>query len=245
MWIAVSLKTENQICRNVLSAQKCFPLTLLRYTLLHVWKGWLAISDPTKAISQCADSFLCIHKTESPLLLSMDIRKSPAEQDMALISFYKPPNVEWGRPLNCKLEGDTAIGQGVTRFFFSTCMEKLKSGFCINFANSNVTRLFEGEPGHLVPSASHFLVESVDSPMTQAETILYRITKETCTVGTALRTSSTCLYVLWCRGPHVLRASATAHHRTDRHVLSACSNMSIRPVVRKCGSSVPRSTVSC
>ncbi|XP_031156039.1 uncharacterized protein LOC116050146 isoform X1 [Sander lucioperca] len=39
-------------------------------------------------------------------------------------------------------------------------MEKLKSGFCINFANSNVTRLFEGEPGHLVPSASHFLVES-------------------------------------------------------------------------------------
>lgn len=27
-------------------------------------------------------------------------------------------------------------------------------------ADSNLTRLFEGEPGHLVPSASHFLVES-------------------------------------------------------------------------------------
>lgn len=27
-------------------------------------------------------------------------------------------------------------------------------------ANSNVTWFFEGEPGHLVPSASHFLVES-------------------------------------------------------------------------------------
>ncbi|XP_061127287.1 uncharacterized protein LOC133147307 isoform X1 [Syngnathus typhle] len=121
---------------------------------------WLTISDPTKAISQCADSFLRIHQTESPLLLSMDIRKSPAEQDMALISFYKRNHVEWGRPLNCKLEGDTAIGQGVTRFFFSTCMEKLKSGFSINFANSNVTRLLEGETGHLVPSASHFLVES-------------------------------------------------------------------------------------
>ncbi|XP_061127123.1 uncharacterized protein LOC133147252 [Syngnathus typhle] len=121
---------------------------------------WLTISDPTKAISQCADSFLRIHQTESPLLLSKDIRKSPAEQDMALISFYKRNHVEWGRPLNCKLEGDTAIGQGVTRFFFSTCMEKLKSGFSINFANSNVTRLLEGETGHLVPSASHFLVES-------------------------------------------------------------------------------------
>ncbi|XP_053270973.1 G2/M phase-specific E3 ubiquitin-protein ligase isoform X3 [Pleuronectes platessa] len=101
-----------------------------------------------------------MHKMESPLLLSMDLRRSPAEQDMALISFYKQPNVEWGRPLNSRLEGDTAIGQGVTRFFFSTCIEKLKSGFCIHFANANVTRLFEGEPGHLVPSASHFLVES-------------------------------------------------------------------------------------
>ncbi|KAK0153289.1 hypothetical protein N1851_005022 [Merluccius polli] len=129
-------------------------------TCATVTDGWLTISDPTKAISQCADSVLRIQETKSPLLLSMDIRKSPAEQDMALISFYKRANVEWGRPLNCRLEGDTAIGQGVTRFFFSTCMEKLKSGFCINFANSNITQLFEGEPGHLVPSASHFLVES-------------------------------------------------------------------------------------
>ncbi|XP_053270972.1 G2/M phase-specific E3 ubiquitin-protein ligase isoform X2 [Pleuronectes platessa] len=122
--------------------------------------GWLTTSDPTKAISQCVDNYLRMHKMESPLLLSMDLRRSPAEQDMALISFYKQPNVEWGRPLNSRLEGDTAIGQGVTRFFFSTCIEKLKSGFCIHFANANVTRLFEGEPGHLVPSASHFLVES-------------------------------------------------------------------------------------
>ncbi|XP_029987475.1 uncharacterized protein LOC115417888 [Sphaeramia orbicularis] len=129
-------------------------------TCAAVTDGWLTVSDPTKAISQCVDSFLRIHEVETPLLLSMDIRRSPAEQDMALISFYKRPNVEWGRPLNCRLEGDTAIGQGVTRFFLSTCIEKLKSGFCINFANSNVTRLFEGEPGHLVPSASHFLVES-------------------------------------------------------------------------------------
>ncbi|XP_059195012.1 G2/M phase-specific E3 ubiquitin-protein ligase-like [Centropristis striata] len=160
MWTAVSLKRENQICRSVLSAQKCLPLSLLRYTLQPAGKGWFTISDPTKAISQCVDNYLRMHKMESPLLLSMDLRRSPAEQDMALISFYKQPNVEWGRPLNCRLEGDTAIGQGVTRFFFSTCMEKLKSGFCINFGNANVTRLFEGEPGHLVPSASHFLVES-------------------------------------------------------------------------------------
>ncbi|XP_062320569.1 G2/M phase-specific E3 ubiquitin-protein ligase-like [Osmerus eperlanus] len=79
---------------------------------------------------------------------------------MALLSFYKRPNVEWARPLHCRLEGDVAIGKGVTRFFLSTCIEKLKSGFCINFANTDVTRLFDGETDHLVPSASHFLVES-------------------------------------------------------------------------------------
>ncbi|XP_051802461.1 G2/M phase-specific E3 ubiquitin-protein ligase-like isoform X3 [Acanthochromis polyacanthus] len=153
MWIP-------QICRNVPSAQMPFVLTSLKYMLPHVWQGWLTVTDPTKAISECADSFLRVHEMESPLLLSMDIRKSLAEQDMALISFYKRPNLEWGRPLNCQLEGDPAIGHGVNRFFFSTCMEKLRSGFCINFANSNHTRLFDGEPGHLVPSASHFLVES-------------------------------------------------------------------------------------
>ena len=31
--------SQQRICRNVLSAQKCFLLTVLRYTLLHVWKG--------------------------------------------------------------------------------------------------------------------------------------------------------------------------------------------------------------
>ncbi|XP_039890158.1 uncharacterized protein LOC120735050 [Simochromis diagramma] len=122
--------------------------------------GWLTVLDSSKAIYECAKNALDMHEMESPLRLTMDIRQSVADQDMALISFYKRPNVEWARPLECRLEGDTAIGQGVIRFFLSTCMEKLMSGFCINFANSNVTPLFEGEPGHYIPSASHFLVES-------------------------------------------------------------------------------------
>lgn len=32
--------------------------------------------------------------------------------------------------------------------------------FIYLIANSNVTPLFEGEPGHYIPSAAHFLVES-------------------------------------------------------------------------------------
>ncbi|MEQ2186883.1 hypothetical protein GOODEAATRI_033411 [Goodea atripinnis] len=61
---------------------------------------------------------LKIHAMENPLLLKMDLRDSPAEKDMALISFYKRPNVQWACPLNCRLEGDVAVGLGVNRFFF-------------------------------------------------------------------------------------------------------------------------------
>ncbi|KAJ4948476.1 hypothetical protein JOQ06_020010 [Pogonophryne albipinna] len=99
---------------------------------------WLTVQDPTRAISQFRDDVLSIHESKNPLLLSMDIRSSPAEQDAALICFYKKLNVEWGRPLKCRLEGDAAIGEGVSRFFFSTCMDKLNSGFCINFASPDV-----------------------------------------------------------------------------------------------------------
>ncbi|KAK1902807.1 G2/M phase-specific E3 ubiquitin-protein ligase [Dissostichus eleginoides] len=121
---------------------------------------WVTVQDLTRAISQFRDDVLSIHESKNPLLLSMDIRSSPAEQDAVLICFYKKPNIEWGRPLKGRFEGDAAIGEGVSHLFFSTCMDKLNSGFCINFANTDVTRLFDGEPGHLVPSASHFLVES-------------------------------------------------------------------------------------
>ncbi|KAK5908314.1 hypothetical protein CgunFtcFv8_016386 [Champsocephalus gunnari] len=136
-----------------------------------VTEEWLTVQDPTRAISQFRDDVLSIHESKNPLLLSMDIRSSPAEQDAALICFYKKPNVEWGRPLKCRLEGDAAIGEGVSRFFFSTCMDKLNSGFCINFANTDGTRLFDGEPGHLVPSASHFLVEKDCPDLDIRETI--------------------------------------------------------------------------
>ncbi|XP_076733149.1 uncharacterized protein LOC101468782 isoform X1 [Maylandia zebra] len=100
-------------------------------TTCEVRDGWLTVLDSSKAIYECAKNALDMHEMESPLRLTMDIRQSVADQDMALISFYKRPNVEWARPLECRLE-----------------------------ANSNVTPLFEGEPGHYIPSAAHFLVES-------------------------------------------------------------------------------------
>ena len=55
--------------------------------------------------------------------------------------------------------------------FWYVCNRILRNASCITLlffiqifdiltANSSLTGLFEGEPGHLVPSASHFLVES-------------------------------------------------------------------------------------
>ncbi|XP_062866019.1 uncharacterized protein LOC134328748 [Trichomycterus rosablanca] len=121
---------------------------------------WQSIQNPNKAMSQFRDRQLCCHAAQPPLNLHMDMRSTPADRDMALISFYKKTRVDWARPLNCKLEGDCAVGEGVTRFFFSTCIDRLKSGFSVNLANTGVTRLFEGEADHLVPSSSPFLVDS-------------------------------------------------------------------------------------
>ncbi|KAE8278069.1 hypothetical protein D5F01_LYC23866 [Larimichthys crocea] len=90
----------------------------------------------------------------------MDLRESPEDQDRTIVAFYKAHQKNWAGPLNCRLEGDTAIGEGVTRFFFSICMQKLRSGFSLNCGNANITRLFEGEPDYLVPSSSSLLVDS-------------------------------------------------------------------------------------
>ncbi|KAF3842704.1 hypothetical protein F7725_001553 [Dissostichus mawsoni] len=118
---------------NTSSLASSLILTVMKTWLLGriVVSWWVTVQDLTRAISQFRDDVLSIHESKNPLLLSMDIRSSPAEQDAALICFYKKPNIELGRPLKCRFE-----------------------------ANTDVTRLFDGEPGHLVPSASHFLVES-------------------------------------------------------------------------------------
>ncbi|KAL3045963.1 hypothetical protein OYC64_014089 [Pagothenia borchgrevinki] len=90
----------------------------------------------------------------------MDLRDSPEDQERSLICFYKAQKTEWASPLNCKLEGDAAVGEGVNRFFLSKSMTLLQFGFHINFGNTNITRMFEGEPDHLTPSTAQFLLES-------------------------------------------------------------------------------------
>ncbi|XP_076839857.1 uncharacterized protein LOC143484810 isoform X2 [Brachyhypopomus gauderio] len=58
-----------------------------------------------------------------------------------------------------KASGDVAVGEGVTRYFFPAIIQRLKAGFSINLGHIERTCLFEGEPGHLVPLSSQFLIE--------------------------------------------------------------------------------------
>lgn len=92
--------------------------------------------------------------------MAMDVRMDKEDQDRELVAFYKQNGIEWACPVRCKLQGDAAIGESVTRHFFSTVIQRLQHGFNFNMGNTARTCLFEGEPGHLIPSSSQFLIES-------------------------------------------------------------------------------------
>ncbi|KAJ7983964.1 hypothetical protein DPEC_G00368400, partial [Dallia pectoralis] len=122
--------------------------------------AWKGIADPAKAVVLFRSLLLCQKEQENVLRFSMDIQMDVDEQDRAIICFYKSNKVDWARPLHCKLQGDAAVGEGVNRHFFSTTMHKLQNGFKINFGNTMITMLFEGQSDHLIPSTSQILVES-------------------------------------------------------------------------------------
>ncbi|XP_049434738.1 uncharacterized protein LOC125890240 isoform X1 [Epinephelus fuscoguttatus] len=126
----------------------------------HTIEDWKTIPDQAKAAQVYRKTALEIHASGKPLYLRIDIRSSQLDQEMALIAFYKACSAEWVNPLQCRLEGDPAIGEGVNRFVLSRIMEKLKYGFKINLGNAGATNLFDGEPDHLVPSSSAFIVDS-------------------------------------------------------------------------------------
>ncbi|XP_026080824.1 uncharacterized protein LOC113057607 [Carassius auratus] len=121
---------------------------------------WKIEPDKNKAASLYTKEIIHQHETGKSLLMTMDVRMDKEDQDRELVAFYKQNGIEWACPVKCKLQGDAAIGEGVTRHFFSTVIQRLQHGFNFNMGNTARTCLFEGEPGHLVPSSSQFLIES-------------------------------------------------------------------------------------
>ncbi|XP_041823362.1 uncharacterized protein LOC121629366 isoform X2 [Melanotaenia boesemani] len=121
---------------------------------------WKCEADGTRAAWLYKSKLLAQHETKKAVVLRMDLRESIMDQERSLISFYKEPKVEWASPVCCKLEGDAAVGEGVKRFFFSKTISLVQFGFHLNFGNTDITRLFDGEPDHLTPSTSQTLLES-------------------------------------------------------------------------------------
>ncbi|XP_076829586.1 uncharacterized protein LOC143475590 isoform X1 [Brachyhypopomus gauderio] len=122
-------------------------------------REWGLIENPVQASKVFKESLLGEHASGRPLKLKMDIRDTEEDRERALLSFYKEQR-EWACPLQCALDGDAAVGQGVVWYFLTTIISKLQFGFSLNLGGTGRTLLFEGQPDHLVPATSESLIES-------------------------------------------------------------------------------------
>uniref|UniRef100_A0A9J8BH17 UBZ4-type domain-containing protein n=1 Tax=Cyprinus carpio carpio TaxID=630221 RepID=A0A9J8BH17_CYPCA len=121
---------------------------------------WMKILDPGMASVLFCRTLLREQSQSKPLRFHLDLKDSPEDQERSILSFYKAKGVNWAAPLKCILEGDAAIGDGVNRHLLSLTIEKLRTGFSLNFGVADITLLFEGEQDHLVPCCSQTLLDS-------------------------------------------------------------------------------------
>ncbi|XP_058603956.1 uncharacterized protein LOC131522468 [Onychostoma macrolepis] len=112
---------------------------------------WKTVENPQEAVQLFFEHLREGGKRQPTLFLSLDSRDTDEERDRSLISFYKQQREknQWAAPFNCHIQGDAAIGIGVTRHILSTTIAKLKHGFKLNYGNAAETTLFEGEIDHL------------------------------------------------------------------------------------------------
>uniref|UniRef100_A0AAV2KUW8 HECT domain-containing protein n=1 Tax=Knipowitschia caucasica TaxID=637954 RepID=A0AAV2KUW8_KNICA len=122
-------------------------------------ENWKNAKDPKRAISLFNKELLKSNSSKPANSFTFDLRTGPEEQDRSYVSFYKSNGVEWASPLACTLAGDAAVGLGVNRHVMSTLMNKLRSGFHINVGHGPVTKIFDGQSDHLVPSNSAMMLE--------------------------------------------------------------------------------------
>ncbi|TWW56703.1 hypothetical protein D4764_08G0006900, partial [Takifugu flavidus] len=92
---------------------------------------WTRVPDPKCAGRLFSQELLHRGKDSGSLSLSLDLRHSRGEQDRAIASLYRRDGLQWSSPLNCALKGGVAV-----------------------------TRIFEGESDHLIPSVSEELLEN-------------------------------------------------------------------------------------
>ncbi|XP_057676518.1 uncharacterized protein LOC130906327 isoform X2 [Corythoichthys intestinalis] len=121
---------------------------------------WKTALPSEKAVSLYRIQLLQDQEEKPILRFKLDLREDVEDQEERLITFYKCYKVDWTRPFHCRLAGDVAIGEGVKRHFFSLVMQKLQTGFCMDFGNRTGTLLFEGQAQHLIPSTAKVFLQS-------------------------------------------------------------------------------------
>ncbi|XP_076129024.1 uncharacterized protein LOC143110083 [Alosa pseudoharengus] len=92
------------------------------------------------------------------LVFTLDMNTTEEGRERAMIGFYKQTSVDWTRPLEVRLKGDCAIGDGVKKYFFSLCLKKIQTGLHLDLDNIGGKTLFIGQMDHLVPSSSLVLL---------------------------------------------------------------------------------------
>ncbi|XP_076830819.1 uncharacterized protein LOC143476481 [Brachyhypopomus gauderio] len=122
--------------------------------------AWKNGEDPQGAALLFRRQILQQYERSSPLTAILDLGDSVLDRERSILTFYKAPKVNWASPLHCTLRGDAAIGDGVNRHFISLTMNTLQHGFRLNYGNTDVMLLFEGQPDHLVPCTSQILLDS-------------------------------------------------------------------------------------
>ncbi|CAL8310478.1 unnamed protein product [Boreogadus saida] len=116
------------------------------------WK----LEPDTKAAAKMFQTHLLKDADQKPTLkLTLDMHVTEEDRERAIIGFYKQTNIDWTRPFEVQLKGDCAIGDGVKKYFFSLCLNKLQTGLHLHLDyTGGKTILFTGAADHLVPSTS-------------------------------------------------------------------------------------------
>ncbi|KAI7807117.1 hypothetical protein IRJ41_022633, partial [Triplophysa rosa] len=131
---------------------------------------WQTEPDKNKAASLYTKEIICQHEMRKPLFITMDLRMDKEDQDRELVAFYKQNSIEWASPVKCRLQGDAAIGEGVTRHFLSTVIQRLQHGFNFNMASSSDLKdLVKFWLGWEVPDGK-MVVEVVTADMPKSST---------------------------------------------------------------------------
>ncbi|XP_036069241.1 uncharacterized protein LOC118599079 isoform X2 [Oryzias melastigma] len=98
-------------------------------------EAWKKVKNPQKAVELFLKQLKHGGEHQRALFLNLDAGDSDEERDMSLISFYKHQRDknQWAAPFRCRIQGDAAVGRGVTRHIISSAIAKLKRGFNMNF----------------------------------------------------------------------------------------------------------------